>query len=305
MKKESKIFVIVVTYKGMRWYDKCFGSLRESTIPLQTVVVDNTPGDEDADYIREHYPEVHLIKPETNLGFGQSNNVGMRYALDNGCDYVFLLNQDAWIDTDTLAIMVPIAEKHTECGLFSPIHIAADTNTVNFIVEDDSRDHANALMSDCYFQTFKDVYYCRYVNAAAWLLPRKTLDTVGGFDPMFFMYGEDDQYLQRLKYFRLWAGIIPKTKITHDHPKEASTHIQALPETIKLNERLTKYLNISTPMSVSRWILHNAKRLMKAIVKFDGVKIRYYYEEIVFLIQNRKSISQSRQSNIKVGQTWL
>ena len=60
MKKESKIFVIIVTYKGMRWYDKCFGSLRESTIPLQTVVVDNTPGNEDVEYIKTHYPEIHI-----------------------------------------------------------------------------------------------------------------------------------------------------------------------------------------------------------------------------------------------------
>ena len=52
------IFVIIVTYKGMRWYDKCFSSLRESTLPVHTIVVDNTPGEEEANYIREHYPEI-------------------------------------------------------------------------------------------------------------------------------------------------------------------------------------------------------------------------------------------------------
>ena len=92
----KKIFVVIVTYKGKQWYDKCFQSLRESTIPVQIVVVDNTPGDEDAKYIKTHFPEVHLIKMNENLGFGKANNLGMRYALDNGCDYVFLLNQDAW-----------------------------------------------------------------------------------------------------------------------------------------------------------------------------------------------------------------
>ena len=89
------IFVIIVTYKGMRWYDKCFSSLRESTLPVHTIVVDNTPGEEEANYIREHYPEIHLIKTEENLGFGKANNLGIRYALDHGCDYVFLLNQNS------------------------------------------------------------------------------------------------------------------------------------------------------------------------------------------------------------------
>ena len=37
----TKVFAIIVTYNGMHWYDRCFGSLRRSVIPVQTVVVDN------------------------------------------------------------------------------------------------------------------------------------------------------------------------------------------------------------------------------------------------------------------------
>ena len=44
MNKEVKIFVIVVTYKGQWWYDRCFGSLRESEIPVHAIAVDNSPG---------------------------------------------------------------------------------------------------------------------------------------------------------------------------------------------------------------------------------------------------------------------
>lgn len=305
MKKEPKIFVIVVTYKGMRWYDKCFSSLRESTIPLQTVVVDNTPGEEDAEYIQSHFPEVHLIKTNENLGFGKANNLGMRYALNNGCDYVFLLNQDAWIEPDTLSIMMPIAEQHPECGIFSPLHIAADTDSINFIVYDDSADLATPMLSDSYFNTFKDVYLCRYVNAAAWLMPRKTLETVGGFDPLFNMYGEDDQYLQRLKFFKLWCGIIPKTKIIHDHPKEVSNPAQALPQARLWNGRLIRYLDILNPMSVNQWILHHISRMLKALLKFDGESVRYCYDEIGFLMENKRNISNSRRANKIAGRTWL
>ena len=73
----KKIFVIIVTYKGKQWYDRCFCSLRESTTPVLPIVVDNTPGEEDANYISEHYPEAHLIKPDENLGFGKANNLCM------------------------------------------------------------------------------------------------------------------------------------------------------------------------------------------------------------------------------------
>ena len=51
---EKKLFVIVVTYKGMQWYDRCFASLRESTLPVQTIVVDNASGDGSVEYIKEN-----------------------------------------------------------------------------------------------------------------------------------------------------------------------------------------------------------------------------------------------------------
>ena len=90
-----KLFVIIVTYKGKQWYDRCFTSLRESTLPVQTIVVDNASNDGSVEYIKEHYPEIHLIESEENLGFGKGNNLAIRYAYEHGCDYVFLLNQDA------------------------------------------------------------------------------------------------------------------------------------------------------------------------------------------------------------------
>lgn len=46
---------------------------------------------------------VNLITSDINLGFGQGNNKGIRYALENEADYVFLLNQDAWIEPDTIS----------------------------------------------------------------------------------------------------------------------------------------------------------------------------------------------------------
>ena len=89
---DQKVFVIVVTYKGHRWYDRCFSSLRASTIPIQTIVIDNASNDGTIDYLKQNYPELIFVQSDENLGFGRANNLGMRYALDHGCDYVFLLN---------------------------------------------------------------------------------------------------------------------------------------------------------------------------------------------------------------------
>ena len=297
----KKVFVIIVTYKGKQWYDECFTSLRESIVPVETIVVDNSPTDEDVEYIKAHYPEIHVIKTKENIGFGKANNLGMRYALDHGCDYVFLLNQDTWIKPDSLSIMLPIAEQHLECGIYSPMHIRADEKSIYIEIEDRGTNYANDLLSDSYFQSLKDIYLFHYVNAAAWLLPRRTLELVGGFDPIFFLYGEDDNYLHRVEYFGQWVGLIPKSQIIHDHQKSVS---QKAPEYRRTQAKLVQYTNVLTPMKVN---IRLAYLFRKMIVYsfFNWEKMKFYHKEFLFLWSRRKAISNSRAKNIKKGQTWL
>ena len=84
----------------------------------------NASGDGTVEYIKENYPEIMLIESKENLGFGKGNNLAMRYALDHGCDYVFLLNQDAWLDeNDTIEKLVEVAQRHPEYGILSPMHM--------------------------------------------------------------------------------------------------------------------------------------------------------------------------------------
>ena len=215
----SKIFAIIVTYKGQQWYDRCFMSLRQSTIPVQIIVVDNASDDGTVEFIRKNYPEIHLIESKENLGFGRANNIAMRYALDQGCDYVFLLNQDAWVEPETIEKLIDIHKKHSEYGILSPMHLNAEKDALekgllNYL--DDKSITSKRLFEDLYFRRTKEVYETKYVNAAAWLLPRKTLEVVGGFDPIFLHYGEDDNYMHRVIYHKMKIGICPNCMVVHD-----------------------------------------------------------------------------------------
>ena len=296
-----KIFVIIVTYNGKQWCDRCFTSLRESIVPVETIVIDNASTDGTAIYIHEHFPEVMLIENKENVGFGKANNQGMRYALDHGCDYVFLLNQDTWIKPNTLSIMLPNAEQHPECGIFSPMHIKADEKSLYIEIEDGKTDHANTLLSDCYFQTLKDIYLFHYVNAAAWLIPRATLELVGGFDPIFFAYGEDDNYLQRLKYFGKYVGLIPKAQIIHDHQDAHSLTNNVYRD---IQTRIVHYTNILMPLNIR-------KELFTLFYKWCGNvlinknKSQTYKNEFMLLWNRRKAITQSRNQNKIKGSNWL
>ena len=89
-----KILVIIVSYNFERWIDRCLNSLRQSEQQADVVVIDNASQDRTVSLIESRYPEVRLIKSKENLGFGRANNIGMKIALKEGYDAVFLLNQE-------------------------------------------------------------------------------------------------------------------------------------------------------------------------------------------------------------------
>ena len=214
-----KIVAIVVTYNGRKWYDKCFGSLRNSSLPVKTIVIDNASTDDTISYIKTNFPEIHLIESKENLGFGKANNIGFRYALEKNADYVFLLNQDAWIMQDTIEKLCSIAKQNTEYGIISPIHLSGNEETLDFnFVNYISAPYCPNLVSDFVVnkKPYDKIYPIRFVNAAFWLITKDCLDKIGGFCPLFSHYREDNNYINRLIYHKILVGLYPLAHAMHD-----------------------------------------------------------------------------------------
>ncbi len=201
----------------MRWIERCLSSLTSSTIPLHILIIDNASSDNTCAFIKEKYAHVELIETGLNLGFGKANNIGLKKAIEENVDYVFLLNQDAWVEFDSIEQLVNVAEQNKNYGIISPIHILPNSKALEwhfstFI----SADKCPDFISDIYFDQKKSLYSLPFVNAAAWLVSKECIKTVGGFDPLFPHYGEDDDYCNRVLYKKLKIGVTPNAAITHD-----------------------------------------------------------------------------------------
>lgn len=304
---EPKIYVIIVTYKGKQWYDRCFSSLRESTIPVQTIVVDNASNDGSVEFIRANYPEIILMENKENLGFGRANNMGMRYALDHGCDYVFLLNQDTWIEPDSIEKLVKVHQQHKEYGILSPLHVTPDKSRLYMLIDDGKGQFEKNydLLNDLIFGTCKDVYAVRYVNAAAWLLPRKTLETVGGFDPIYFHYEEDDDYLNRVCYHKLGVGLCLQARIVHDH-SDLFGDLPVSKTRIHRDQLLkVRFANPNSNESITKQRRYLFRKVIVFWLRGDKRNAKALWADFKFLGENRQAIENSRRENKKVQASWL
>ncbi len=303
-----KILTIIVTYNGLQWYDRCLGSLQASTIPVDVMVVDNASMDGSADWIEAHYPEVNLIRSEKNLGFGQANNIGMRYAMDNGYDYVFLLNQDAWLHTnDCIERLVRAIENNPEYMIMSALWLYGGGERIT----KGSKQHMIALegpnndfVSDMYLgKALQEVYETDYMPAAAWLLSRKTLEQIGGFDPLFFHRGEDDNYMQRVHYHGGKIGLCAKACICHDI-EERPANYDAEHENWNKN-MLIELADINDSRSIGQWKRQYLLQAMRQMIELKWSKMCRNLTVWHFVRTQQYAVEYSRKTNKIIGMHWL
>lgn len=200
----NRVLALVVTFNAMPWLDRCIGSLEKSTVGVDVMVVDNCSTDGTRERIKNSFPKVRLYGASSNLGFGAANNIGFAYALEKGYDWVYMMNQDAWIMPDTLKKMLdawPLGY-----GILSPIQKDAQGRLdANF------EKHCSS-----YLGGENPLVSVSFVMAAHWLLSAETIRTVGAFSPAFHHYGEDDNYIHRLDYHGLKLGVLTTAEAVHD-----------------------------------------------------------------------------------------
>lgn len=305
----NKVYGIIITYNAMRWIDKCLGSLRTSSLKIYPVVIDNGSIDETVSHILKNYPEVHLIVNEKNKGFGQANNQGIEYAYKQGASHFFLLNQDAWVYEDTIEKLVEIQEKN-KLALVSPIHLNGNGDLLdyNYFIKIVINEVNIEYVSDLILKKIKPYYPVFKINAAAWMLSRKTIETIGGFDPIYFHYGEDGNYCQRIKYHKGEVAFVPGSYINHDRVRQGNMKVY------KKNATIMNLLFIYSDINTNLWRidknkvkLHlvNGKSALSFIFRLrlkDFIDLCSSY--VIFLIKFPKIIL-SIKKNKKLGSTWL
>lgn len=299
----KRICVIIVTYNGMKWIDRCMSDLSNSTMAVDTVVVDNGSTDSTLDFIKNNYPEVMVFKMDHNLGFGQANNYGIKYALKCGYEFIFLLNQDAYVYSDMFENLISAVENANvdNIGIVSPMQL-----------------HPNGKWLEAHFEAYvkrsmpieklsgEGCFVVDGVQAAGWLIPRNTLEIIGGFNPLFFHYGEDENYFQRVVYHGLKTVVVPSAKMIHDHVDYGKRKLENTDKIFRMLKSQS-FLNINkSPLSIIGDCVVCLCRGTYHSLKY--YRIKHLNDSIMAIVRNIMSCreySSNRDLAKKQASTWL
>lgn len=308
-----KVFVIIVTYNGLKWIEECLNSVLNSSISVIPLVVDNNSTDETVAFIKENYVDLDLLEQNENLGFGKANNIGISYAVKQNADFVLLLNQDAFVDEDTIEKLIEVSLNKPKYGILSPVQLDYSGKQLeNYFFRFVANDKARTFFSDFVLNNeLKDIYEIDFIQAAAWLLPINTIKTIGGFDPLFFHYGEDNNFCQRTLFHNLKIGIVPVAFVRHD----ATMHDTEYPDLFtekyfKLYEK--KMCEIYANLNITFddfFIQKERKKIYRSIVssfiKFNFKNCKGFCKKLVIYNHLVKLIKTSRENNSRINTHYL
>lgn len=212
--EDPLVYVILLVWNN--WPDTvtCLNSLQATTYGnWRAVIVDNGSTDDSVQRIREAHPTATFIENGRNLGFAGGCNVGIRKAVENGADYVWLLNADTTVTKSTLGAMVNRAKHEPTIGAVGSVIYCMDKPSkvqawgggyINFWIGR-SRQFRKRV-SD---QTLE------FVTGASMLIPLRVLASVGLFDEGFFMYWEDSDYCYRMREAGWRITTAPNSVVYH------------------------------------------------------------------------------------------
>lgn len=287
-----KVCTIIVSYNFEKWIDNCISSLDKSSVESEVLVIDNASSDNTCEIISERYPKVTLIENSKNLGFGKANNIGFRYAIENNFDYVLLLNQDAWVEQDTIEKLIDTSVNNPNIGILSPVHLNGTGDKLDF-----------GFSTYTGFKTKQDVLKlpessvtCNFINAAIWLIPISVIKEVGGFAPVFPHYGEDVNYCQRIKKKGFEIGFLPHAFAYHDREKrETDTSKFFYMEYIYF---LTEAVNplYSSAKSFAYSVMAAEKKSFVSLFSGEFKSFVNYQKVALKLLKKSKVIRETRKS---------
>jgi len=253
-----RITAVVLNWNGEKYITDCLQSLklvRHPGVDFKIVVVDNDSQDGSADIISKKFPEVTLVRNDHNAGFAEGHNSGIKKALEDGSEYVWILNPDTVVDEGALVALMDAASEYKLAGVFgSKIYYApgtefhkttlapADSGHVlwyaggvvdwtNLITSSRGKDEVDHTQYDHDIET-------DFISSVSMFVRRRVLESAGLFDWRYFLYFEENDFCERVKKAGWRLMYVCQSRVWHAAPSETAGGASGIQDYYRTRNRL-------------------------------------------------------------------
>lgn len=216
----KKVYIIVLNWNGFEDTLECLKSIHcLSYQNYNIVVVDNGSEDDSVSKIKNIFNNIIIIENRKNIGYAGGNNVGIKYALDNNADYIWILNNDTTVDKHALTAMVDLANEDPTIGMVgSKILNYNKKGIIEFVggrlsLCDGKTLHIGYNEKDT--GQYDELTCTDYITGASLLVSASVIKDVGLMAEDYFLYYEETDWCVRARNRGYKLTISPKSIVYH------------------------------------------------------------------------------------------
>jgi GT2 family glycosyltransferase len=213
------VFIVVLNNNRIKDVLECIKSLYQNDYEnFRIILLDNLSTDNSVEAVRQRYPDVQIIELHENLGYAGNNNIGIKAAMEQAADWIFVLNDDTILDPACLSSLVDIGESDRLIGMIGPMVYHFDEPDIiqsaggalgrywlNRHWGKDEPDHGQ-------FATAREV---EWISGCAILVRRNLIEQVGLLDADYFLYWEETEWCIRASKAGWRIYHVPQAKLWH------------------------------------------------------------------------------------------
>ena len=282
------ISLIILNYNGLNDTLACLESLEvveADNNSLETIVVDNNSSDGSQEALSK-LKNIVFIQNDRNLGFSKGNNVGIKYALNKGSDFVILLNNDTIVEKSFVKNLVQAANK---ADIISPkIYFAKgyEFHKKRYSEKDLGKviwyaggkiDWQNVIGKHVGVDAVDKGQFSKsaitdFATGACMLVKREVFEKIGFFDEKYFLYLEDMDLCVRAKKAGFKILFEPRAAIWHKNAASIGGSGSSLQDYYFTKSRLLfalKFAKLRTKFAVFRQVYSFKEKVKrKALLDF-------------------------------------
>lgn len=225
-----KVVIVVLSWNSKKYIGECLNSLKKTKTEI--ILVDGGSTDGSQEYLKTNFNELKLIETNKNLGYAGGNNVGLRRALEQNADFVWIVNPDIVVDQNSLEEALKVMVKDDKIAVVgSKVYFAAGFEFHKNRYT--KRDLGKVIWYAGGENDWKNIFAVHYgmnevdsgqnnkekeVNFAtgsSMLIRCDVLRQVGLLDDKYFLYYEENDLCQRIKKADYKIMYAPKSVVWH------------------------------------------------------------------------------------------
>lgn len=286
------IYIILVNYNNYEDTLECVKSLKNCTYKnYNIIVVDNASNNASINELRKYKNEYILIEAKENLGFSAGNNVGIKFAINHGADYILLINNDTVVDKGFLEPLISVVESDSEIGIMSgQIYYYDYSNLLWF-----DGGYINSWKGQAYHKNIKKendsslpiLEEVDFLTGCFMFMPVKVIESVGGLDEDYFLYYEDTDFCSKVRKHGYKLILNRSSKIYHKISKSTSE-----------NSDLYLYYNTRNRLIFVQRNIDNVNEYISYMYILISIIYKWIKYRNVFLFKGLKDFLQGKRGKV-------